>query len=38
MIYYNVKSNHLGYTTSGWDDEDGVGNYILVRARSRMVL
>lgn len=36
MIYYNVKSKTIwAYTTSGWDDEDGVGNYILVKGEAQ---
>ena len=38
VIYYNVKPKTIwAYTTSGWDDEDGVGNYILVKGEVKNI-
>ena len=38
VIYYNVKSKTIwAYTTSGWDDEDGVGTYILVKGEVKNI-
>lgn len=38
VVYYNVKSKTIwAYTTSGWDDEDGVGNYILVKGEVKNI-
>ena len=38
VIYYNVKSKTIwAYTTRGWDDDDGVGNYILVKGEVKNI-